>query len=152
MPRRASATSQSAGTVTEKPVQAGDPGRSPSSRTPHSTDSATEVTALTGTTVLMAPRLRPRLRKCIAAALPTPDSAPPQQSREVDVTGGHEEGRGDGEGEPAELAEQGDGGEVGTPGQHPAGEIHDAVADGRGQREKGTRRDRSAPGRCPDAW
>jgi hypothetical protein len=68
-----------AGTVTRKPVQAGAPGRSPNSSTAPSTDNATDVTdvtALTGRTVLIAPQLRPRLRKCIAAALPTPDRAP----------------------------------------------------------------------------
>ncbi|GAA3984168.1 hypothetical protein GCM10022232_15980 [Streptomyces plumbiresistens] len=74
------ATNQSPGTVTAMPTQASGVGRSPSSSTPHSTDSATPVTALSGTTTLIAPRLSPLLRHCMAVPLPTPDSAPHRRS------------------------------------------------------------------------
>lgn len=118
------------GRVTRKPGQASAPGRSPSSSTAPSTDNATDatdVTAHTGTTALIAPRLRPRLRRYIAAAPPTPDRAP--RGRSVRLTS------------PA--------GRMCAPGEHSAGEVDDAVADGRGQCEEGTRWIRGARvGRC----
>ncbi len=62
------------------PARAGTPGRSPRRTTPHGPDSATPVTALTGTTTLIAPWLRPRLGKRIAVVLPAPESAPRSRS------------------------------------------------------------------------
>jgi hypothetical protein len=47
----------------------------------------------------------------------------------VDGVGGQEECGGAGEQQPAELAEEGDGGVMRAPGQQTAGEVDDAVDD-----------------------
>ncbi|MFF5147318.1 hypothetical protein ACFY6U_47690 [Streptomyces sp. NPDC013157] len=70
------------------PGQAARTGRSLRKNTPHSTDSATPVTALTGTTTLIAPRARPRLRQNTAVPLPAPDNAPHQTSGERTAAAG----------------------------------------------------------------
>ncbi len=62
----------------------------------------------------------------------------PQQVGRVDGVGGQQQRGGAGEQQPAQLAEEGDGGVMCAPGQQTAGEVNDAVDDGRGKCEKGT--------------
>ncbi|MCK0112721.1 hypothetical protein MWU75_11275 [Ornithinimicrobium sp. F0845] len=80
--------SHSDGSRSTIPHQAAAPGCSPSNQTPQSTDSATPVTALIGTTVLIEPRDRARLRNSMVTALPTPDSAPQPRSTAVTRSAG----------------------------------------------------------------